>query len=204
MTNKTRGRRENKTIGAKTIVIKENKTISATIKEHSIISIFTIVGTIIGAIILSVFISPQIVPSEPVLFLDRYSGTLEGTCPSYFYKNESKDMEVRLENRGDVSALATLCISSKEFVVKSKDTDFVHQFCWPESRITQKQTNIIYKYLATTQIDSSIFDFVENATLHFDVSCKQKIWFYKRTCENRKLTCTYKKDDFVFRRTNYN
>ncbi|MDD5615450.1 MAG: hypothetical protein PHH85_04545 [Candidatus Methanoperedens sp.] len=126
--------------------------------------------------------------SSPVFYLDDSN--------NYgFNKDIEETINLNLNNRGNVEGFAILCASSREFVFKSSNNDFVHQICFPESKIYPIQTSLMQSYKLTTKPDANIFNSIQNATILIEVTCNQNIWsLFPKKCDDVTRIYNYKKD----------
>ncbi len=154
--------------------------------------IITAIVTLAIVVLVGGFIKDYLTSPEPVFYLEE-------SCYHNFNKNKEESFSATLRNMGEVSGLATLCVSSKEFVFKTSSGELLHQVCWSESEISPKQTDLKKIYTITAKPDANIFDSVENATIKIDVSCRQKIWSVgTRECESVTNLCKYTKERDYF------
>lgn len=152
--------------------------------------IITAIVTLGIVVLIGGYIQAYLSLPEAVLYLND-------PCQSSFDKNDNYSFSVNLDNMGEVPALATMCVSSNEFMFKSSNGEWFHRLCWDEGSINPKQTELSRQpYPIIAKSDESIFDSLKNATMRFDVSCKQKVWSYgSKDCKNVMNICKYTKSN---------
>ena len=159
--------------------------------------VITAIVTLAIVVLVGGYIQDYLTLPEPVFYL-------ENSCYYGFDKNKETSFSITLRNMGEVPALVTSCVSSKEFLFKSSDGEFHHTLCWNEDKVSPKQTELYARtYTIIAKPDANVFNSAENATILFDVSCKQKIWTIgSRKCMGATNICKYTKDNDGFRKMN--
>lgn len=152
------------------------------IKKHAISIVVGIIILIIGGFINSYFNS-----SDPVFYL-------EDSAFHSFNKDKEDTLTLNLFNKGNVQGSAILCASSKEFIFKSNNNNFINKICFSEYKIPPIQTGLMYPYTLTIKPDANIFNSIQNATIRIDVTCSQKIWdISSKNCDGLTRLYNYKK-----------
>ena len=146
------------------------------------IAALVIIG-LIGGVIIAYFTS-----SDPVFYLEDSN--------NYGFNNDKADtLNLNLYNKGNVHGFAILCLSSKEFVIKTNNGDFVHQYCFNEFKVPSRDTGLMVPLKTTVKPDANIFNDIQNATIQIDVTCSQKIWsLFPKKCDTVTSIYNYKKD----------
>ncbi len=137
---------------------------------------------LIGGFGVAYFTSPK-----PVFYL-------EDSNNNGFNKKKEDTITLNLNNRGNAPGFAILCYYSKEFTFKTDNGDFVHYFCFKETK-DPIQSGSIKPYSLTVKSDEYIFYYLQNASIRVEVVCNQKIWsLVPKKCNSVSQIYQYEKD----------
>lgn len=137
---------------------------------------------LIGGFGVAYFTSPK-----PVFYL-------EDSNNYGFNKNKEDTHTFNLNNRGNAPGFAILCYFSKEFALKTDNGDFVHYYCFKETK-DPIQAGSTQPYTLTIKPEEYIFGYLQNATIRVEVICNQKIWsLIPKKCDSVSQTYQYEKD----------
>lgn len=143
---------------------------------------------LIGGFTAAYFTSPK-----PVFYL-------EDSNNYGFNKDKEETITLNLNNKGNASGLAILCYVSKEIALKNDNGDFVHYYCFKETK-DPIQSGSIKPYTLTVKPEEYIFYYQQNASIRVEIVCNQKIWsLIPKKCDSVSQIYQYEKDGDSFKK----
>lgn len=138
--------------------------------------------------LLSPFIISYLNSTGPYFFLDDSN--------NYgFNKDKVDTLNINLYNKGNDIGFANLCLYSREFVIKNDNGYFEHQYCFKETKIPTKSTDLMITFQPSVKPDANIFSSVENGSIIIDVTCSQKVWsLFPKDCDRVTKIQNYRKE----------